>query len=54
MEVNTPPVLPGDTEMALKPRCDTNKLSYDSPLCLLSVALMERFTFQILLLALLY
>ena len=27
IEVNTPPGLPGDTEMALEPRCDTNKLS---------------------------
>ena len=31
IEVNTPPGLPGDTEMALEPRCDTNKLSCDWP-----------------------
>ena len=31
IEVNIPPGLPGDTEMALEPRCDTNKLSCDWP-----------------------
>ena len=29
--MNTPPGLPGDTEMALEPCCDANKLSCDWP-----------------------